>query len=396
MSSPFKVNQSNFEAVLGFDPGNPSYDMVEDALKLGVSEVQVLRIGDSRVRVVSEPVNPEEPIECIPTSFTFSGYENTSQKMQILVADFIVRGEKYPLIAIAEPNRPIEADEFFRSLVYGGVQYGEIAGSPFAMESLSEKLRVLTTFNTSDYYDEDLQGLSTGNNDYQFLDARTPSPYLGIRFEPSKESLVLQQGLVARSIFNNFAEGQQVPDDYFEYIEVVDICNNGSNIRVETCAKALLPPITVQKIVGEGPEFHAVYNGVVDARTSGGEARASIIVKQGRTLRMHIPSLSSGDVIACSDIGLVEKGRSYATYYLGAFSADKDLITMNILDNLVTSGAMSFYIDFSFSEGLVEVDFDPATSIPSKSLVLEKTVNSIDLYFDSLTSIDTEWVDASN
>ena len=46
MDKPFKVTASNYKALLGHDPSNPSYLAVEDAFKNGVSEISVLRIGD--------------------------------------------------------------------------------------------------------------------------------------------------------------------------------------------------------------------------------------------------------------------------------------------------------------------------------------------------------------
>lgn len=47
MDKAFRVNSSNFQALLGSDAGNPSYDAVEDVLALGIAEVWVIRIGDS-------------------------------------------------------------------------------------------------------------------------------------------------------------------------------------------------------------------------------------------------------------------------------------------------------------------------------------------------------------
>ena len=45
MDKPFKVTASNYKALLGHDPSNPSYLAVEDAFKRGVSEVSILRTG---------------------------------------------------------------------------------------------------------------------------------------------------------------------------------------------------------------------------------------------------------------------------------------------------------------------------------------------------------------
>ena len=45
MDKPFKVTASNYKALLGYDPSNPSYLAVEDAFKNGVSELSILRVG---------------------------------------------------------------------------------------------------------------------------------------------------------------------------------------------------------------------------------------------------------------------------------------------------------------------------------------------------------------
>ncbi len=45
MDKPFKVTASNYKALLGYDPSNPSYLAVEDAFKRGISEVSILRTG---------------------------------------------------------------------------------------------------------------------------------------------------------------------------------------------------------------------------------------------------------------------------------------------------------------------------------------------------------------
>ena len=47
MDKPFKVTASNYQALLGRDPMNPSYLAVEDAFKRGISEVSILRTGSS-------------------------------------------------------------------------------------------------------------------------------------------------------------------------------------------------------------------------------------------------------------------------------------------------------------------------------------------------------------
>ena len=44
---PFKVTNNNYQALLGFDPNNPDYMAVQDAFALGISELQVMRVGKS-------------------------------------------------------------------------------------------------------------------------------------------------------------------------------------------------------------------------------------------------------------------------------------------------------------------------------------------------------------
>ena len=43
----FTVNSSNYRAILGNEPSNPSYLAIEDAFMRGASKVEVLRVGDS-------------------------------------------------------------------------------------------------------------------------------------------------------------------------------------------------------------------------------------------------------------------------------------------------------------------------------------------------------------
>ena len=47
MDKPFKVTASNYKALLGHDPSNPSYLAVEDAFKNGVNELSILRTGST-------------------------------------------------------------------------------------------------------------------------------------------------------------------------------------------------------------------------------------------------------------------------------------------------------------------------------------------------------------
>ena len=47
MDKAFVVTRDNYKAILGHDPSNPSYMVVEDAFKRGVSEVNIRRVGSS-------------------------------------------------------------------------------------------------------------------------------------------------------------------------------------------------------------------------------------------------------------------------------------------------------------------------------------------------------------
>lgn len=46
-NKPFEVTLDNYQALLGYEPTNPSYATVEDTLKQGVSSVWVMRTGDN-------------------------------------------------------------------------------------------------------------------------------------------------------------------------------------------------------------------------------------------------------------------------------------------------------------------------------------------------------------
>lgn len=46
MDKPFAVTANNYHALLGDDPFNPSYTVVDDAFIAGASEVMVMRVGD--------------------------------------------------------------------------------------------------------------------------------------------------------------------------------------------------------------------------------------------------------------------------------------------------------------------------------------------------------------
>lgn len=57
MDKPFKVTASNYQALLGRDPSNPSYLAVEDAFKRGISEVSILRTGGMEQAPANTNVN---------------------------------------------------------------------------------------------------------------------------------------------------------------------------------------------------------------------------------------------------------------------------------------------------------------------------------------------------
>lgn len=61
----FKVTSDNYRTLLGRDPNNPHYMMVEDVFERGVSEISILRIGDSNKTplppVIIPPVVPPKP-----------------------------------------------------------------------------------------------------------------------------------------------------------------------------------------------------------------------------------------------------------------------------------------------------------------------------------------------
>ncbi|MGP5192908.1 hypothetical protein ACTXJO_04620 [Psychrobacter celer] len=75
MDKPFKVTASNYKALLGHDPSNPSYLAVEDAFKRGISEVSILRtggIGDAGIKCVAnfaEMSLPSSDLEVVPDGF---------------------------------------------------------------------------------------------------------------------------------------------------------------------------------------------------------------------------------------------------------------------------------------------------------------------------------------
>ena len=64
MDKPFTVTANNYQALLGDDPFNPSYTVVDDAFIAGASEVMVMRIGNPSLAgkpSIEVPVEPNDP-----------------------------------------------------------------------------------------------------------------------------------------------------------------------------------------------------------------------------------------------------------------------------------------------------------------------------------------------
>lgn len=63
MDKPFKVTASNYKALLGHDPSNPSYLAVEDAFKNGVNELSILRVGGTGVACIASHALVSESLD---------------------------------------------------------------------------------------------------------------------------------------------------------------------------------------------------------------------------------------------------------------------------------------------------------------------------------------------
>lgn len=68
VDKPMFINNGNIKAMLGFDPDNPDYVAVQDALSAGVASIQVLRVIDE---LEAEP-EPEELKPMIISGILFS------------------------------------------------------------------------------------------------------------------------------------------------------------------------------------------------------------------------------------------------------------------------------------------------------------------------------------
>ena len=66
LDKPFKVTASNYKALLGHDPSNPSYLAVEDAFKNGVNELSILRVGQTGG--AGGGIGDGAGINCVPQS----------------------------------------------------------------------------------------------------------------------------------------------------------------------------------------------------------------------------------------------------------------------------------------------------------------------------------------
>lgn len=59
----FTVTTTNYKAMLGYDPSNKSYLAVEDAFKRGISQIDIMRTGNSGV--------PAQPVVVAPTALSY-------------------------------------------------------------------------------------------------------------------------------------------------------------------------------------------------------------------------------------------------------------------------------------------------------------------------------------
>ena len=69
----FTVTTTNYKAMLGYDPSNKSYLAVEDAFKRGVSQVAIMRTGNSGVPAQVVVVDGLSYISLIKAPKIFNG-----------------------------------------------------------------------------------------------------------------------------------------------------------------------------------------------------------------------------------------------------------------------------------------------------------------------------------
>lgn len=89
MDKPFIVTANNYQALLGDDPFNPSYTVVDDAFIAGASEVMVMRIGHPLLIAkppIDVPVDPPNPINK-PASVTINGLAKVGEILTATIID---------------------------------------------------------------------------------------------------------------------------------------------------------------------------------------------------------------------------------------------------------------------------------------------------------------------
>ncbi|WP_198331430.1 hypothetical protein [Psychrobacter aquimaris] len=70
MDKAFKVTADTYKALLGDDPFNPSYTVIDDAFIAGASEIMIMRVGS--LVSAAPPITPEVPSNK-PASVIISG-----------------------------------------------------------------------------------------------------------------------------------------------------------------------------------------------------------------------------------------------------------------------------------------------------------------------------------
>ena len=89
MDKPFIVTANNYQALLGDDPFNPSYTVVDDAFIAGASEVMVMRIGNPLLigkPPIDVPVDPPKPINK-PASVAINGLAKVGETLTATIID---------------------------------------------------------------------------------------------------------------------------------------------------------------------------------------------------------------------------------------------------------------------------------------------------------------------
>ena len=88
MDKPFTVTANNYQALLGDDPFNPSYTIVDDAFIAGASEVMVMRIGNPSLAgkpSIEVPVEPNDPNN--PAAVLITGTAKVGELLTAVVSD---------------------------------------------------------------------------------------------------------------------------------------------------------------------------------------------------------------------------------------------------------------------------------------------------------------------